>query len=110
SGVLADRPRPAPVHVSVRPARERELARRLELEPGDVRGGVDRLDLDARIGLAPVGGRCHQAEGWSSVRGRGATAYAFESAPAGRGTPAAARAPAPAGGSRPRRARSSGAR
>ena len=33
AGVLADRPRPAAVHVRVRAARERELAGRLELEP-----------------------------------------------------------------------------
>ena len=52
--VLADRPRLAPVHVRVGPARERELARRLEVEPRDVRGSVDRLDLDARVCFAPV--------------------------------------------------------
>ena len=39
------------------PARERELARRLELEARDVVGRVDRLDLDPGVGLAPVGRR-----------------------------------------------------
>ena len=34
-----------------------ELAGRLELEPGDVVGVVDGLDLDAGLGLAPVGRR-----------------------------------------------------
>jgi hypothetical protein len=59
AGVLADRPRTAAVHVGVRAACERELARRLELEPGDVRVGINRLDLDSRVGLAPVGGGGH---------------------------------------------------
>ncbi len=49
--VLANRPRPAPVHVGVRPARVRELARQLQLVAGVVRR-VDRLELDARVGLA----------------------------------------------------------
>ena len=60
--VLADRPRPAPVHVRVGPARERELPGRLELESRNVRGGVDRLDLDARVRFAPVLLDGHQLE------------------------------------------------
>ena len=60
--VLADRPRPAPVHVRVGPTRERELARRLEVEPRNVRGSVDRLDLDARVRFAPVLLDGHQLE------------------------------------------------
>ncbi len=56
--VLADRPRPPAVHVRVRAARERELARELELEVRDVLVGVDRLDLDPGVGLpAILGGR-----------------------------------------------------
>ena len=56
--VLADRPRPAAVHVLVGPARERELARQLELELRDVLVRVDRLDLDSGVGLAAIlGGR-----------------------------------------------------
>ena len=39
-----------------------KLAGRLELEPGDVVGGVDRLDLDPRVGLAPVVGRSHAVD------------------------------------------------
>ena len=45
--VLADRPRPAAVHVAVRAARERVLAGQLEARRRVV-GRVDRLDLDAR--------------------------------------------------------------
>ena len=48
TGVLTDRPRLAAVHVRVRPARERRLARRLE-RPRRVGGGVDRLHLDAGL-------------------------------------------------------------
>ena len=55
AGVLPDRPRPAAVHVGVDAARERRRARRLELARR-VGGRVDRLDLDAGLGLAPVGG------------------------------------------------------
>ena len=54
AGVLADRPRPAAVHVAVRPARERKLARKLELVRRVV-GRVDRLHLDAGLGLAAIG-------------------------------------------------------
>ena len=57
--VLPDRPRAAAVHVRVGPARERELARRLELAPLGVLRPVDRLDLDPRVGLAPILGRRH---------------------------------------------------
>ena len=46
--VLADRPRPAAVHVAVDAARERRRARRLELARR-VGRPVDRLDLDARL-------------------------------------------------------------
>src|SRR5207302_8355174 len=57
AGVLADRPRPPAVHVLVRPPRKGERARELELVRRVVRG-VDRLDLDTGVGLAPVlGGR-----------------------------------------------------
>ncbi len=55
-GVLADRPRPASVHVRVRAARERELTRTLELSL-DVVGRIDRLHLDPGVGLARVGRR-----------------------------------------------------
>src|SRR5205823_4110072 len=51
--VLANRPRPAAIHVSVGPARERELARLLELG-GSVARVVDRLDLDARVDLGAL--------------------------------------------------------
>ena len=60
--VLADRPRPAPVHVRIGPPRERKLARRLEVEPRNVRGRVDRLDLDPRVCFAPVLLDGHQLE------------------------------------------------
>jgi hypothetical protein len=56
AGVLADRPRPAAVHVAVRATRERELTGKLELALRVVRR-VDGRDLDARLGLAPVGRR-----------------------------------------------------
>ena len=56
AGVLTDRPRPAAVHVRVRPARERKLARRLELEVADIGRGVDGLDLDPRVRAALVRG------------------------------------------------------
>ena len=52
AGVLPDRPRPAAVHVGVRPARVRELARQLE-RGRRVARRVDGLDLDPRFG------RCH---------------------------------------------------
>ena len=56
AGVLADRPRPSAVHVRVRPARERELARRLELDLAEIGRGVDGLDLDPGVRMALVGG------------------------------------------------------
>ena len=56
AGVLPDRPRPAAVHVRVRAARVRVLARRLERRRRIVRR-VDRLHLDPGLGFAPVGGR-----------------------------------------------------
>ena len=56
-GVLADRPRPAAVHVAIGAARVRVLAGRLELARHVV-GRVDRLDLDPTLRLAPVC-RCH---------------------------------------------------
>ena len=49
-GVLADRPRPSAVHVAVDPARVRRHSRRLGRRRS-VLGAVDRLDLDARLGL-----------------------------------------------------------
>ena len=52
--VLADRPRPPAVHVLVRTARERELARELELQVRSVLVRVDRLDLDSGVGLAAI--------------------------------------------------------
>src|SRR5439155_2274721 len=55
AGVLADRPRPAAVHVPVGPAGERELARQLEVEVLDLSRGIDRLQLDPGVGLAPGG-------------------------------------------------------
>src|SRR5262249_40925810 len=63
AGVLANRPRPAAVHVGVRAARERELAGKLELVRR-VGVGVDRLDLDAGLGLAAIG-RGHAADATS---------------------------------------------
>src|SRR5206468_8836843 len=54
AGVLADRPRPAAIHVAVRAARERKLAGKLELARR-VGVRVDRLHLDARLGLAAIG-------------------------------------------------------
>src|SRR5581483_1452871 len=60
AGVLPDRPRPAPVHVRVGPARERELAGQLEVELAGVVLRVDRLDLGPRVGLAPLLGRGHE--------------------------------------------------
>ena len=48
--VLADRPRAAAVHRLVRAARERELARELELARREVVRRVDGLDLDAGVG------------------------------------------------------------
>ena len=54
AGVLTDRPRAAAVHVRVRTAGERELAGRLERRRSVV-GRVDRLHLDAGLGLAAVG-------------------------------------------------------
>src|SRR5206468_3835623 len=57
--VLPDRPRPSAVHRRVRPAGEREFAGEIELEPGDVVGRVDRLDLDPGVGLAPFVRRRH---------------------------------------------------
>ncbi len=54
AGVLPDRPRAAAVHVPIRTAGERELAGRLERRRSIV-GRVDRLHLDAGLGLAAVG-------------------------------------------------------
>ena len=54
--VLADRPRPAAVHVRVRAARVRVLAGQLGA-PVRVLRGVDRLHLDPGLGLASVGRR-----------------------------------------------------
>src|SRR5207245_8054224 len=67
--VLTDRPRAPPVHVRIGPAGERILAGRLEVEALDVGGGVDRLQLDAGVGLAPVFGRGHAHDGtpWRSA-------------------------------------------
>ena len=59
-GVLPDRPRTAAVHVLVGPAGEGVLAGKLELETLDVVLGVDGLDLDPGVGLAPFLGGCHR--------------------------------------------------
>src|SRR5204863_8313289 len=48
------------------PARERELAGQLQLEPGDVLLGVDRLDLDSGVCLPPAPSRRHR-ERWYAV-------------------------------------------
>ena len=58
--VLADRPRPPAVHVRVGAARERELARELELQVRNVLVRVDRLDLDPGVGLAAILGVRHR--------------------------------------------------
>ena len=58
--VLPDRPGTAAVHVRIRPARERELAGPPELHTAGVLGRVDRLDLDAGVGLAAVFGLRHR--------------------------------------------------
>ena len=50
--VLADRPRPAAVHVRIGAPGVRKLARELELGAADVVSRVDGLDLDARVRLA----------------------------------------------------------
>ena len=60
AGVLPDRPGPPAVHVRVRPARERELAGRLDIS-GRVVSRVDRLDLDVRVGATLVAGGGHAA-------------------------------------------------
>ena len=59
AGVLADRPRLPAVHVPVGAAREREFAGEPGLGSLDVLLRVDRLDLDARVGLAAIVGRGH---------------------------------------------------
>ena len=56
AGVLADRPRPAAIHVGIRAARVRELAGQLELARR-VGGRVDGLHLDPGLRLALVGRR-----------------------------------------------------
>ena len=63
--VLSDRPRPPAVHRLVRAARERELARELELSRREVIRRVDGLDLDAGIGQ-PTVGRCHGLIVWAA--------------------------------------------
>ena len=61
--VLADRPRPAAVHVRVDPARERRLARAAPARRRRVVRRVDRLELDSRLGQALVG-RSHRRVGY----------------------------------------------
>ena len=59
-GVLPDRPGPPAVHVRVRPTRERELPRRLDVGRRIV-SRVERLDLDVRVGATLVAGGGHTA-------------------------------------------------
>ena len=59
AGVLSDRPRPPAVHVLVRAPREGKPARKLGRQPLDILLRVDRLDLDARVGLTTVLRRGH---------------------------------------------------
>ncbi len=66
ASVLADRPRPSPIHVRVDAAGEGRLSRTLQLV-GDVVRRVNRLQLDSRLRQALVG-RSHRRVGYLPCR------------------------------------------